>query len=239
MLLNELFEISANPDYLRAAERSRSQARDTQRQYWRSPEEKAAARSTEIKRDKGIGGYTKRHRAANPEMYPTPKAQPAPKLRDPSTEYSDDYSTWAAGRRDTQEQGVAEGQGHPSDNDMGTTTGGTKMSLGQWKQMWMKKMPNADFATLFRSPPSMSGSAIAYFDGWMNNPDARWDPVKRVAEGGFDDASPMTKDTVKSDRIRSLKNLIAIAKEKGRQLRVQELELELKKLQGVAEGRTK
>lgn len=57
-----------------------------------------------------------------------------------------------------------------------------------------------------------------------------------VAEGSFDNASPMTKDTVKSDRIRSLKNLIAIAKEKGRQLRVQELELELKKLQGVAEG---
>lgn len=57
-----------------------------------------------------------------------------------------------------------------------------------------------------------------------------------VTEGGFDNASPMTKDTVKSDRIRSLKNLIAIAKEKGRQLRVQELELELKKLQGVAEG---
>lgn len=110
MLLNELFEISANPDYLRAAERSRSAARDTQRQYWKSPEEKAAARRTELKRDKGIGGYTKRHRAANPEMYPTPKAQPAPKLRDPSTEYSDDYSTWAAGRRDTMEQGVAEGR---------------------------------------------------------------------------------------------------------------------------------
>jgi len=77
-------------------------------------------------------------------------------------------------------QGVAEGQ--PSDNDMGTTTGGTKMTLSQWKQMWMKKMPNADFASLFRSPPSMPGSAIAYFDGWLNNPDARWDPVKGVAE---------------------------------------------------------
>jgi len=58
-----------------------------------------------------------------------------------------------------------------------------------------------------------------------------------VAEGGFDNASPMTKDTVKADRIRSLKNLIAIAKEQERQLRVQELELELKKLQGVAETR--
>ena len=59
---------------------------------------------------------------------------------------------------------------------------------------------------------------------------------QHVAEGAFDNASPMTKDSVKQDRIRSLKNLIAIAKEKGRQLRVQELELELKKLQGVAEG---
>ena len=59
-----------------------------------------------------------------------------------------------------------------------------------------------------------------------------------VAEGSFDfdNASPMTKDIVKTDRIRSLKNLIAIAKEQGRQLRVQELELELKKLQGVSEG---
>ena len=60
-------------------------------------------------------------------------------------------------------------------------------------------------------------------------------PEQGVAEVSFDNASPMTKDSVKQDRIRSLKNLIAIAKEKGRQLRVQELELELKKLQGVAE----
>jgi hypothetical protein len=59
--------------------------------------------------------------------------------------------------------------------------------------------------------------------------------TRKVAEGSFKDASPMTKDTVKTDRIRSLKNLISIAKEQGRQLRVQELELELKKLQGVAE----
>ena len=81
-------------------------------------------------------------------------------------------------------EGVAEG--HPSDNDMGATTGGTKMTLNQWKQMWMKKMPNADFAALFRSPPNMQGSAIAYFDGWMNNPDARWDPEKGVAEGDDD-----------------------------------------------------
>lgn len=104
----KLEEVSADPRYLGAAERSRSVARDTQRQYWKSPEEKAAARRTELKRDAGIAGYTKRHRAANPDMYPTPKAHPAPKLRDPSTEYSDDYSTWAAGRRDTVEQVAAE-----------------------------------------------------------------------------------------------------------------------------------
>jgi len=53
-----------------------------------------------------------------------------------------------------------------------------------------------------------------------------------VAEG---EKSPMFKDAQKQDRIRSLKNLIAIAREQGRQLRVQELELELKKLQDVAE----
>jgi hypothetical protein len=325
MLLNELFEISANPDYLRAAERSRSQARDTQRQYWRSPEEKAAARSTEIKRDKGIGGYTKRHRAANPDMYPTPKAQPAPKLRDPSTEYSDDYSVYAAGRRDTMEQGVAEG----SEQDAKFTprpeirsrietqldqyldpekvagaytdvqyykhdsrvyvevlfhyTDGQKIGPKQRKRFLINK----DFTL---TPIKGQGVAEGLgktikrgMAGWgAFDKDKPADVVKRVrgqdtdtlkglsnrgstgkgspaelqqkaisrelkkrgeqgvAEGGFDDASPMTKDTVKSDRIRSLKNLIAIAKEKGRQLRVQELELELKKLQGgVAEGRTK
>ena len=79
-----------------------------------------------------------------------------------------------------QVQGVNEGM--PADNDMGSTTSGAKMTLGQWKQMWMKKMPNADFAAMFRSPPNMRGSAIAYFDGWMNNPDARWDPQQGVAE---------------------------------------------------------
>lgn len=99
----QLDEISADPAYLRAAERSRSQAQATQRTPGKSPEEKAAARRTELKRDAGIAGYSKRHKAAHPEMYPKVKAQPAPRLRDPSTEYSDDYSTWAAGRRDTME----------------------------------------------------------------------------------------------------------------------------------------
>ena len=111
MRIHELFEVSANPAYLSAAERSLSQARDTQRTFGKSPEEKAAARRTELKREKGIAGYSKRHKAAHPEMYPKVKAQPAPKLRDPSTEYSDDYSTWARGRRDTMEQGVAEDKG--------------------------------------------------------------------------------------------------------------------------------
>jgi hypothetical protein len=56
-----------------------------------------------------------------------------------------------------------------------------------------------------------------------------------MAEGSFDHWSPMGKDSIHQDRIRSLQNLIAIAKEQGRQLRVQELELALKKLQGVSE----
>ena len=73
-------------------------------------------------------------------------------------------------------------EGIPADNDMGTIAGtNNKMTLGQWKQMWQKKMPNADMS-LFRFPPNMQGSAIAYFDGWMNNPDARWDPQRGVAE---------------------------------------------------------
>jgi hypothetical protein len=109
MRVNELFEVSANPDYLRAAERSLGQAIATQRTFGKSPEEKAAARRTELKREKGMQGYGRRHRAANPEMYPKVAPQPASKLRDPSTEYSDDYSVWAKGRRDTMEQGVAEG----------------------------------------------------------------------------------------------------------------------------------
>jgi len=109
MRVNELFEVSANPDYLRAAERSLGQAIATQRTFGKSPEEKAAARRTELKREKGMQGYGRRHRAANPEMYPEIKPRPAAKLRDPSTEYSDDYSVWSAGRRDTMEQGVAEG----------------------------------------------------------------------------------------------------------------------------------
>lgn len=99
-----------------------------------------------------------------------------------------------------QVQGVAEQtiyEGMPADNDMGATPSGAKMTLGQWKQMWMKKMPNADFAALLRSPPSMPGSAIAYFDGWMNNPDARWDPQRGVSEGAKVDR--MVKHIEKSE----------------------------------------
>lgn len=45
------------------------------------------------------------------------------------------------------------------------------------------------------------------------------------------DRSPMFKDAVNKDKILSLKNLIAIAKEKGDKSKAQTLELELKKLQ--------
>lgn len=76
------------------------------------------------------------------------------------------------------------------------------------------------------------------FDELKNSPEfqaqmKRMATKEGVAEG---EKSPMFKDAQKQDRIRSLKNLIDIAKKQGRQLRVQELELELKKLQGVAEG---
>ncbi len=60
--------------------------------------------------------------------------------------------------------------------------------------------------------------------------------TKGLAEGAYDNASPMVKDAVKQDKIKSLKNLIAKAKEQGRQLKVQEYELELKKLNEVSLG---
>ena len=109
-------------------------------------------------------------------------------------------------------EGVAEG--HPSDNDMGATTGGTKMTLNQWKQMWMKKMPNADFAALFRSPPNMQGSAIAYFDGWENTPAARWDPQKGVTENNqrgdslVTDALKIMRGAEVGDAVKALKTVL-------------------------------
>ena len=86
-------------------------------------------------------------------------------------------------------QGVAEetmNEGVPSDNDMGIVPDvrsgtSTKMTLGQWKQMWLKKMPHADQG-MFRYPPAMNGSFIAYFDGWENTPGARWDPMQSMEE---------------------------------------------------------
>jgi hypothetical protein len=97
-----------------------------------------------------------------------------------ATDYVDTAADYIASKKErgVMEQDVAEG--YPSDNDMGTVAGtNNKMTLGQWKQMWQKKMPNADMS-LFRFPPNMKGSAIAYFDGWVNTPGARWDPEKGV-----------------------------------------------------------
>ena len=56
-----------------------------------------------------------------------------------------------------------------------------------------------------------------------------------VAEAAFKDPSPMMKDSIKQDRIRSLKNLIAVAKVKGVHHKVKEYELELKKLKETTE----
>jgi hypothetical protein len=82
-------------------------------------------------------------------------------------------------------------EGVPSDNDMGVVPDvrsgtSTKMTLGQWKQMWLKKMPHADQG-MFRYPPAMKGSFIAYFDGWENTPGARWDPQQSVSEEQLDE----------------------------------------------------
>jgi hypothetical protein len=88
------------------------------------------------------------------------------------------------------------------------------MTLGQWKQMWMKKMPNADFAAMFRAPPNMRGSAIAYFDGWMNNPDARWDPQRGVSEGSqrgdtlVTDSLKIMRGPEVADAIKALKTVL-------------------------------
>jgi hypothetical protein len=103
---------------------------------------------------------------------------------------------------------------------------------------WVKPRKYFEYETIFEIVTNEKGLKVAKNIIWKYNKGNYVGIMNEqgVAEGGFDNASPMTKDTVKSDRIRSLKNLIAIAKEKGRQLRVQELELELKKLQGVAEG---
>jgi hypothetical protein len=101
----------------------------------------------------------------------------------------------------SKEQGTADmsniqkpmNEGVPSDNDMGVVPDArsgtsTKMTLGQWKQMWLKKMPHADQG-MFRYPPAMKGSFIAYFDGWENTPGARWDPQQSVSEEQLDELS--------------------------------------------------
>ena len=59
---------------------------------------------------------------------------------------------------------------------------------------------------------------------------------KDVAKPVFKDPSPMMKDSIKQDKIRSLNNLIAVAKVKGVHHKVKEYESELKKLKEMAEG---
>ena len=58
---------------------------------------------------------------------------------------------------------------------------------------------------------------------------------KDVAKPVFKDPSPMMKDSIKQDKIRSLNNLIAVAKVKGVHHKVKEYESELKKLKEMAE----
>jgi hypothetical protein len=180
MRVNELFEVSANPDYLRAAERSLSQAIATQRTFGKSPEEKAAARRTELKREKGMQGYGRRHRAANPEMYPEIKPRPAAKLRDPSTEYSDDYSTWAAGRRDTMEQGVAEGLNENLQADDGEYYSNSDDFFSQFESDWFDKEET--------SPDGME--IRGYIDG-VNVMAWRFKSAKKIGGWGIYDDSAL------------------------------------------------
>ena len=105
-------------------------------------------------------------------------------------------------------------EGIPADNDMGTIAGtNNKMTLGQWKQMWQKKMPKADMS-LFRFPPNMQGSAIAYFDGWVNTPGAKWDPQKGVTENNqrgdslVTDALKIMRGAEVNDAVKALKTVL-------------------------------
>jgi hypothetical protein len=125
MKRNEILgEIKANPDYLRAAERSRSQSRDTQRTFGKSPEEKAAARRKEINRDKGIMGYSKRHRKENPDMYP--KVKPRDDMKT-----SSGPQDWYGQNRymgDSVEQGVAEALEEGASDYVGDAIEGLRMA---------------------------------------------------------------------------------------------------------------
>jgi len=60
----------------------------------------------------------------------------------------------------------------------------------------------------------MQGSAIAYFDGWMNNPDARWDPQQGMTEGSqrvdslVTDALKIMRGSEASDAVAALKTVL-------------------------------
>ena len=60
----------------------------------------------------------------------------------------------------------------------------------------------------------MPGSAIAYFDGWMNNPDARWDPQRGVSEGSqrgdtlVTDALKIMRGPEVNDAVKALKTVL-------------------------------
>jgi hypothetical protein len=98
-------------------------------------------------------------------------------------------------------------------------------SVGDWDEIG-----SSDVSGWVRQVEHNLKNKLNQYDEPMNVGDAL--DEQGVTEG---EKSPMVKDAQQADRIRSLKNLIAIAREQGRQLRAQELELELKKLQGVTE----
>ena len=91
-----------------------------------------------------------------------------------------------------------------------------------------KRNPTRDF--LRRYPVSDAEMAKP-----VKTPEKKKEEKQGVAEVAFKDPSPMMKDSIKQDKIRSLKNLIAVAKVKGIHHKVKEYESELKKLKETTE----
>ena len=134
-------------------------------------------------------------------------------------------------RKYVREQGVAEGQQdvakpityyslvHKATNKVLSTHKDLESAKDEHRGMDQGERAHYRIATTTKAPKSFSMKEDA----------------EGVAEAAFKDPSPMMKDSIKQDRIRSLKNLIAVAKVKGVHHKVKEYELELKKLKETTE----
>jgi hypothetical protein len=247
MKRNEILgEIKANPDYLRAAERSRSQARDAQRTFGKSPEEKAAARRTEIKRDKGIQGYSKRHRKENPDMYP--KVKPRDDMKT-----SSGPQDWYGQNRymgDSVNQSVAES---PSANKtdiamaylmavvnapMGTSE---KRRLSNWQQILDYKFDiEMDTAALAQLLPQLDSQLQSgKLDKLQNRMISRGELSIESVQQGVAESYPKHQDLsgVSTDKLKAYLAKQAKQSVPGEGGQVKRVQAELqRRSQGVAEG---